>query len=201
LTGGLGSGKSTVAGMFAELGARIISADELGRQLMEPGTAVFAAIVERFGPGVVGTDARLDRAALARIAFGEGRVEELNAIVHPATIELQGVLAEEIFAKEPKAVVVVESALIFETKFGDGWRGRFDRMVLVAAPDSLKVERFVRRSGGADKVALEAEGRRRLARMIPDEVKAAECDFVIVNDGSLEELRGKVAGVWAQLRG
>jgi dephospho-CoA kinase len=199
LTGGLGSGKSTVAGMFAELGAHVISADELGRQLMEPGTAVFAAIVERFGPGVVGMDARLNRGELARIAFGEGRVEELNAIVHPATIALQGVLAEEIFAKDPKGVALVESALIFETKFGDGWRGRFDKMVLVAAPEELKIERFVGRSGGGDKAALEDEARRRLARMIPDEAKAAECDFVILNDGTLEELRGKVAGVWRKL--
>ena len=190
LTGGLGSGKSTVAAMFAELGAQVISADELGRQLMEPGTGVFAAIVERFGPGVVGGDGRLDRGELARIAFAEGRVEELNAIVHPATIALQGFLAEEMFAKDSKAVVVVESALIFETKFGDGWRGRFDKMVLVGAPEELKIARFVMRSGGADKVGLEAEARRRLARMIPDEVKAAECDFVIVNDGSLEAVRG-----------
>jgi len=188
---------------MAELGAHVFSADELARGLMEPGTAVFAGIVERFGAGVV-KDGRLDRAELARIAFGEGRVEELNAIVHPATIRLQGKIASKIFEEEPDAVVVVESALIFETKYGetkygDGWRGRFDRMVLVTAPDSLKVERFVRRSGGGDRVALEAEARRRLARMIPDEVKAGECDFVIENDGSVEELRGRVEEVWREL--
>jgi dephospho-CoA kinase len=202
LTGGLGSGKSTVLRMFEELGAYGLSADEIGRGLMEPGTAVFHAIVERFGSGVVTAAGRLDRAELARIAFGNGqtagRVEELNAIVHPATIARQGELAAEIFARDPGAVVVVESALLFETLHGAGWRDRFDRMVLVTAPDELKVARFVRRSGGDDAMALEAEARRRLARMISDEVKATECDFVIENAGSLEALRSQVAEVWKQ---
>ena len=198
LTGGLGSGKTTVAQMFADLGAHVISADEIGRQLMEPGTDVFAAIVNTFGPGVLTAEGRLDRAELARIAFGEGRVEELNAIVHPATIARQGEVAAEIFARQPDAIVVVESALIFETNYGNGWRGRFDRMVLVAAPDPLKIARFVARSGGEDRPALEAEARRRLSRMIPDEVKARECDFVICNEGSLGELRAQVEGVWAR---
>jgi dephospho-CoA kinase len=199
LTGGLGSGKTTVLRMLVDLGAHGISADELGRQLMEPGAEVFAEIVSRFGDGVVGADGRLDRAALARIAFGDGRVEELNAIVHPA-IRLQGELAAEIFAREPDAVVVVESALIFETKFGEGWRERFDKMVLVAAPDDLKVRRFVERSGAGDVAALETEAKRRLARMIPDEVKAKECDFVIENDGPVEELRTNAEAVWRKLK-
>jgi dephospho-CoA kinase len=200
LTGGLGSGKTTVARMFEELGAHVISADELGRQLMEPGTAVFEAIVDHFGPEVVGADGRLNRQELARLAFGDGRVEELNAIIHPATIARQAELAEAIFAEEPDAVVVVESALIFETKHGDGWRGRFDKMILVAAPEELKVARFVARSGGGERPALEAEARRRLARMIPDDVKAAECDFVIRNEGTLASLRSEVIDVWQRLK-
>jgi dephospho-CoA kinase len=214
LTGGLGSGKSTVLRMLVELGAHGLSADELGRELMEPGTQVFVAIVERFGPGVVGADGRLNRVELARIAFGEGRVEELNAIVHPATIARQGELAEAIFAREPDAVVVVESALIFETRYdepqygetrygergaGEGWRQRFDRMILVAASEELKVERFVARAGGGDRAALEAEARRRLARMIPDELKATRCDFVIQNVGTVEELRAGVRPIWTEL--
>ncbi len=188
--------------MFEGLGACGLSADEIGRALMEPGTAVFDAIVERFGVDIVTAEGRLDRPALARIAFGEGRVEELNAIVHPATISRQGELMEEIFKQEPGAVVIVESALIFETLHGDGWRGRFDRMVLVAAPEELKVARFVARSGslpgGGDVAGLEAEARRRLARMIPDEVKARECDFLIENGGSIEDLRTKVERVWLE---
>jgi dephospho-CoA kinase len=201
LTGGLGSGKTTVAAVLAELGAHVFSADEIGRELMQPGTAVFRAIVEQFGAGVVGRDGRLDRGELARLAFGAGRVEELNAIVHPAVIARQAELAEAVFAEDSEAIVVVESALIFETRHGDGWRDRFDRLVLVTAPEELKVARFVARSGAGDKANLEAEARRRLAQMIPDEVKAAECDYVVRNDGSLEELQEQVRVVWAALRG
>jgi dephospho-CoA kinase len=199
LTGGLGSGKSTVAAIFERLGAHVLSADELGRQLMEPGTTVFEEIVRVFGQGVVGPDGRLDRPSLAKLAFGDGRVEELNAIVHPATIRLQGELADAIFRGEPSAIVVVESALIFETKYGDNWRERFDRMILVTAPERLKVARFVERAGAADCVTLEAEAKQRLSRMIADEVKAPQCDFVIANDGTMEQLRGQVSRVWRQL--
>ena len=198
LTGGLGSGKSTIAGMMVELGAEVLSADEIARGLMEPGTNVFDAIVAKFGPGVV-KDGRLDRPGLAALAFAGGRVEELNAIVHPATIALQSELMGAMLAKDGGALVVVESALIFETTHGDGWRGRFDRMILVTAPEERKIERFIARSGGGDRTALEAEAKRRLARMIPDEVKAPQCDFVIANDGSLDQLRRRVADVWQEL--
>ncbi|MGI4830818.1 MAG: dephospho-CoA kinase [Janthinobacterium lividum] len=200
LTGGLGSGKSTVAAMLAGYGAHVLSADEIGRALMEPGEPVYAAIVEHFGPEVVQPDGRLDRPALAKLAFAHGRVEELNTIVHPATIARQGERMAAIFAEEPNAVVVVESALLFETRHGDGWRDRFDRLVLVTAPEQTKIERFVARSGGDDVPALEAEARRRLARQIPDAEKAPQCDFVIANDGPIQELRDCVDLTWHKLR-
>ena len=200
LTGGLGSGKSTVAAMFAERGAVVFSADEIGRGLMQPGQAVFTEIVRVFGAGVVRGDGSLDRGELARLAFAGGRVgEELNAIVHPATIARQEELVREVFARDGRAVVAVESALIFETLHGGGWGQRFDRMVLVTAPEETKVARFVARSGGGDAAGLEAEARRRLGRMIPDAVKAERCDFVIANEGTMEELRGRVGAVWGEL--
>ena len=201
LTGGLGSGKSTVAAILASLGAKVFSADEIGRQLMQPGERVFGAIAKQFGPGVVRADGSLDRPELARLAFAEGRVEELNAIVHPATIARQEELVQAVFAGDPAAIVVVESALIFETLHGGDWRGRFDRLILVAAPDELKIARFVERTGSGDRAGLEAEARRRLARMMPDEEKTPRCDFVIVNDGSLEALRRSSEDVWWRLRG
>jgi dephospho-CoA kinase len=206
LTGGLGSGKSTVARMFAAKGAYVLSADEIGRALMQPGQAVYAAIVARFGAGVVGADGQLDRAALARIAFGEGRVEELNAIVHPATIARQAELIAEIGAKDKDAVVVVESALIFETKHAEGGSARrFDKVVFVKAPEGLRIARFVERMSRGEKLsverraALEADARRRLAKQ-ETERNEARCDYVLTNDGSLEELQAQVHALWPELK-
>ena len=199
LTGGLGSGKSTVASMLKDLGAYVLSADDMGRKLMEPGQACYDDIVEHFGAGVVRPDGTLDRPALAKLAFVDGRIEELNAIVHPATIGLQEKITGEIFRRDPDAIVVVESALIFETKHLAGWRERFDTLILVTAPEATKIARFVARSGGGDIPALEAEAKRRLGLMVPDEVKAPQCEYVIANDGSVDELRLNVGAVWEKL--
>jgi len=114
LTGGLGSGKSTVAEYLRELGAEVVEADALGRELMEPGQRVYDEIVRGFGPEVVNPDGRLNRARLAGLAFNGGRLKDLNAIVHPAVIEAQRRWMDEVFARDPAAVAVVESALIFE---------------------------------------------------------------------------------------
>jgi dephospho-CoA kinase len=200
LTGGLGSGKTTAAEMFARLGAHILSSDEIARELMQPGHAVFDAIVKKFGASVVRTDGTLNRGELARIAFEEERAEELNAIVHPATIARQEELITEIASRDPAAVVIVESALIFETKHSRDWRTRFDKMILVRASDELKIARFIQRSGGGDVAKLEAEARRRLARIIADDKKAVQCDFVITNDGSLQRLREQVVKIWGKLK-
>ncbi len=149
LTGGLGSGKSTVAGFLRELGAHVIEADALGREMMEPGQPVYIGIVRTFGPDVVGPDGRLNRARLAELAFKGGRLNDLNAIVHPAVIAAQQQWMNNIFARDPAAVAVIESALIFEVvrdarargeKEGvlADWRRRIDRIVLVTAPDESR---------------------------------------------------------------
>ncbi len=196
-----------MAQMFAAHGAYVFSADELGREMMQPGQAVYGEIVEHFGPAVVAVDGTLDRAALARIAFGEGRIEELNAIVHPAVIARQAELIAEVGALDPNAVTMVESALIFETKHGGeaGWHKRFDAVIFVKAPDELKIVRFVERStrgkdlSPEEREALEAEARRRLANQAETERNAARCDYVLTNDGSLEELRAQVDRLWPVL--
>ncbi len=232
LTGGLGSGKSTAAKLFAALGAHVLNADAIGRELMEPGQPVHAAIAAHFGKDVVLADGSLDRHALARIAFADGRVEELNAIVHPAVIARQAELTEAVFARDPHAVVMVESALIFETNYSDTnhgetrseasylqplsretahgrgsrWQSRFDRIILVTAPEEVKIARFVARSGGNDeltparRVELEAEARRRLAQQIPDEQKSSLCDYVLSNGGALTELEWQVDQLWPILQ-
>jgi dephospho-CoA kinase len=224
LTGGLGSGKSTAAAMFAALGAYVLQSDAIGRELMEPGQAVYRGIVAHFGEDVLSPGGQLDRSALARIAFAEGRVEELNAIVHPAVIARQAELSAAIFAKDPCAVVIVESALIFETNYGESnygaasaggrsqgraetrWSQRFDRLILVTAPEEVKIARFVARSaGGATLTAerqaeLESEAHRRLAQQIPDEQKSALCDYVLTNGGALTELEWQVDQLWPILQ-
>ena len=201
LTGGLGSGKSTVAKMLAAQGAHVLSADDLARQLMQPDEAVFAAIAARFGATVLTPEGTLDRAALARIAFQEGRSEELNAIVHPATIALQNQLAEDILKQDPKRYHHRRNPpLIFETKHGGNWRKRFDQIVLVCAPEKLKIARFIARSTAGDPAALEAEARRRLAQMIPDGDKVHLANYVLRNDCSLEHLQCEVDRLWQWLR-
>jgi dephospho-CoA kinase len=208
LTGGLGSGKSTAARRFAALGARVFSADAIGRELMQPGEPVYAAIVAHFGAAVVSPDGSLDRAALARIAFTDGRLEELDAIVHPAVIARQAELIDEVAARDANAVAIVESALIFETKYGgeDGGHKRFDRLIFVKASEESKIARFVARAAGSRTLgdearrALEAEARRRIARQIDDASKAAKCDFVLTNDGSIEQLQAQVDALWPVLK-
>ena len=200
LTGGLGAGKSTVARMLAERGALVLSSDEIGRELMRPGQAVYAAIVQRFGLEVVRADGTLDRAVLARLAFDEGRLEELNALVHPAVIARQ----EELMRTMPEdAVVVVESALLFETRHGGPkvWRTRFDRIVLVTASEETKIARFIERAGGTPetRAALEAEARKRLAAQMPDAEKVALCDYVIVNNSDRAALLAQVHDLWIEL--
>lgn len=217
LTGSLGSGKSTAARLFAAHGAHILQSDAIGREMMQPGQAVYAAIVERFGTGVVQPDGQLDRPALAKIAFSDGRVEELNAIVHPAVIARQAKLTEAIFERDPLAVAIVESALIFETNYGETsnagqpgdkgrWHRRFDRIILVTAPEEIKVARFVARSAAgtelteARRESLEAEARKRLAQQLPDGQKSSLVDYILTNAGPVAELEWQVDQLWPILQ-
>jgi dephospho-CoA kinase len=213
LTGGLGSGKSTVAAYLRELGAEVIEADALGRQMMEPGQAVYAAIVRAFGPEVVLPDGRLDRGKLAEMVFKGDRLQELNGIVHPAVIAAQQLWMDQVFARNPAAVAVIESALIFEVErdahargVEDGiladWRRRIDLIVVVTAPDGVKIARFAERisSSGEGRAAAEADGRARLAHQIPDAEKAARADYILDNTGDLAGLRTQVQELWLRLQ-
>lgn len=209
LTGGVGSGKSAVALVWAEAGVPVLSADELGRALMQPGEPVYTQIADTFGPEVVRADGELDRAALARIAFSEGRVAELNRIVHPAVIAAQQRALAALAAAGEHRLAVVESALIFEASEGGGaapgWRERFGKLVLVAAPRAVRVERFVLRVGGADageaeRARLREDARRRMAAQLPDEWKRPRSDYVIENDRTLVLLRREALRVLAGLR-
>ncbi len=205
LTGGLGSGKSTVAALLRELGAYVVESDAIGRTLMEPGQAVYKQIVHQFGPGIVREDGTLDRSALANLAFQQGRRRELSLIVHPAVIAAQEKWMTDLFAKEPEAVAVVESALIFEAERDGtvpGWRSRFDTILLVTAPHASKIERYLRRSGIADSehsASLTADAEARIAAQIPDQEKIKLSDIVIDNSGSLRDTQQAVKRAWPGL--
>lgn len=208
LTGDLGSGKSTVARMLAERGAVVLSSDEMGRSMMRPGEPVYAAIVERFGPGVVFPDGTLDRRELARIAFAGKRLEELNAIVHPAVIAEQAHLIDELSRTKPDAIVIVESALIFSTRHGGAgqkWSDRFDEILLVTAPENVKIARFVERASddrnlsSEELAALEIDARRRLKVQRSSTAQEQDC-IVIRNNGDVATLEARVTDVWRALR-
>lgn len=208
LTGELGSGKSTVAAMLAAHGAIVLSSDEMGRVMMQPGQAVFTEIVDRFGPSILKPDGTLNRHALAHLAFDANnpRIEELNAIIHPAVITAQAEKVAEIARTQPHAIVVVESALIFSTKHTPkgGWRSRFDCIVLVNAPDDIKIDRFIQRAasanapGSANTAHLRDDARRRLEAQrgtIPADIPS----YTIENNGALAELESNVETLWRQL--
>lgn len=213
LTGGLGSGKSTVAAMLRELGAQVIEADALGREVMEPGHEVYDKIVARFGAEVVGPDSHLNRARLADLAFRHGRLQELNAIVHPPVIEAQRRWMEQVFARDPAAVAVLESALIFEVArdaFARGetegaladWRRRIDRVIVVTAPDEVKIARYASRVApdSANRDAIAADARVRLSHQISDAEKAAQADYVLDNSGDIAALCAQVLALWPRLK-
>ncbi len=213
LTGSIGSGKSTVATMLRDLGAEVMESDDLGRTLMEPGQPVFDRIVQAFGSSVVAPDGHLDRARLAEVAFRGGRLDELNGIVHPAVVAVQSAWMKRVFERDPSAIAVIVSALLFEAQRDARARGerdtvladlprRIDCLVVVIAPDEVKIQRYVDRLGipPAQRAAAEADARSRLTHQIPDAEKAARADYVLENTGDKQALQAKVEGLWQYLQ-
>lgn len=195
LTGGLAAGKSAVAEMFAKRGARVLHADRLAHELMQPGMPVYLEVVKRFGANIVKPDGTIDRTRLAEKAFA-GRIEELNRIVHPAVISAQEKWMADVGAREPLAVAMVEAALIIEAGVDKG----FDKIVVVTcADDEARVQRYATRTG---KTLAEARGEvaRRMAAQMPEAEKAKRADYVIDNCGSLEETEQQVGKVFSQLK-
>jgi len=207
LTGGLGSGKTTVAAIFRRLGAQVMEADAVGRTMMQPGEAVYGEIVKAFGPAVVRADGTLDRRKLATIAFADGRLAELNAIVHPPVIAEQRRWMNALEKEQPDAVAIYETALLFEASKAAGtrdWHERFDRRILVTAPEALRIARYVARMGGPDpdaatRAALEEEARERIAAQMSDEEKMRMSDTIIRNDASFEDVTRQTEAVYREL--
>lgn len=202
LTGGLASGKTTVAEMFASRGAYVLYADKVGHQLMEPGQPAYEEIIRLFGDSIVNSDNSINRARLAEIAFGTGRIEELNRIVHPAVAARLEQWVEEMSEFDPRAVLVFEAALILEAGLGK----YFDRLVVVTSHAQQKLERFAKRTldaGASDELerakAL-SQAERRIGAQLSDQEKVAAADYVIDNSGDLSHTERQVNKIYKELQ-
>ena len=188
LTGGVASGKSTVSRMLAELGAVVIDADQLAREVVERGTPGLAQVVAEFGEELLTPDGDLDRPAMGRLVFAdEKKRKRLESIVHPLVFERYA----EIEGSAPSdAVVVHDIPLLAESGRAD----TFDEVVVVDVPPEVQVARMVR-----DRGWTEEEARSRIAAQTTREQRLAIATIVVDNSGTLDDLRARVAEVWERL--
>lgn len=192
LTGGIGSGKSTVAQFFAEQGATIIDADAISRSLMEPGQRVLADVVTEFGEHLLDDSGALDRQALANIVFNDDAARErLNGIVHPAVRTESKRQREEAVAADPEnAIIIQDIPLLVETGQADA----YDGVIVVDTDHATRLQRLVE-TRGMDPEDANA----RIAAQATDAQRHAIADWIIHNSGSLEDTRAQVEAVWTQL--
>jgi dephospho-CoA kinase len=186
LTGGIGSGKSTVSAGLAERGAVLVDADAIVRELQEPGTEVFAEMVERFGPGIVAADGTLDRAAVAELVFTDPEaLADLGKIVHPRVGEEIARRLVELAGTDE--VVILDVPLLVES-------GRDDMAgtIVVDLDPEVAVQRLVEHRGFS-----EEDARNRIARQVSREERLDKADFVVDNHGSLEDLGPQIDAAWA----
>lgn len=193
LTGGVACGKSTVGQLLAARGAHFLQADTLAHRLYEPGEVVYRAVVERFGREILNCDGTINRTRLANAAF-PGRIQELNAIVHPAVLEAQVRWMADCERNDPGGIAVIEAALILEA----GAAKDFDKLIVVTCSLEQKIARYAQRAK-LPLVEARAEVSRRSAAQLPDDEKVSRADYVIDNSGPLEETARQVEGMWAEL--
>jgi dephospho-CoA kinase len=186
LTGGIGSGKSTVSGLLAERGAVVVDADRIAREVVEPGSPGLAAVVEAFGPQVLTPDGALDRPALAAVVFADPEARaRLDGIVHPL---VRHRTAELVAAAPADAVVVNDVPLLVET----GQAASYDLVLVVEADPETRVARLVQRGLTAE------DARARIAAQATDEQRRAVADVVLDNSGTPEELADQVDRFWVE---
>jgi dephospho-CoA kinase len=192
LTGGITTGKSTVAGMFRALGCVVIDADLLARDVVEPGEPALAEIAREFGPGVLRSDGRLDRKALGTIVFAdEGRRRRLEAITHPRIRERLGRRLDELTAQGFRGVVIFDAPVIVES---GAWR-TVDRLVVVVADEAAQIARLMSRDG----IGRREEALQRIRSQLPLDEKVRLADHVIDNSGDLAATEARVREVHAAL--
>jgi dephospho-CoA kinase len=190
LTGGIGSGKSTVSALLRDRGAVLVDADAIVRELQEPGMPVFLAMVERFGPGIVGADGRLDRQGVADVVFNDpDALAALNAIVHPAVgLELVRRVEAE---RETDNVVIADIPLLAEGQSAVDMQA----VIVVDTPVETAVQRLIEHRG-----FTEADARARIGRQASREERLARADRIVDNGGTPEDLVAQIDGLWAWLQ-
>jgi dephospho-CoA kinase len=195
LTGGVACGKSTILAMFERRGAFIIRADEIAHELMRPGQPVYDKVVAAFGSGILESDNTISRPRLAELAFGNNRVAELNALVHPEVIRYQEAWLEDVRWRQQHAIAIVEAALMIEA----GAHKHLDKLIVVTCSDEERIRRFQLRTG-LDHNAARAEVERRMRNQLPESEKAKLADYVVDNSGDFEFAERQVAPIWDRLR-
>lgn len=192
LTGGVASGKSTVARMFEELGAKIIDADRIGHELLRAPHPAYQEVVRCFGKEILDSSGEVDRRRLGAAVFGEdAELRKLNAILHPRIIERVEEQAQQYHAEDPHAVILVDAALIYEAGIG----GRFSRMIVAWCRPEQQIERLIQ------KAALKREeAERRINAQIPAEEKRRRGDYVIDSSGDLQSTRAQVIALYPELK-
>lgn len=192
LTGGIASGKSTVAAIFSELGAHIVDADKIGHELLLPSSPVFPKLVAAFGSEILTADSLIDRKTLGSLVFADpAKLQQLNRITHPRIIERVEQLAAEYCARNPAAVVIVDAALIYETNID----GRFAKMIVAWCRLEQQITRFMAKAG-----ASHEEAERRISSQIPTEEKCRRADYLIDCSGSIEETCRQVEALYPKLQ-
>ncbi|HEY1203305.1 MAG: dephospho-CoA kinase [Bryobacteraceae bacterium] len=190
LTGGLASGKSFVGRALADLGCHLIEADQLGHEVLMPGAEAYDAVVREFGPGVLAPDGAIDRSRLAAEVFDRpDRLAKLNSLVHPPVIRREEEILQEIAARDPGGIAVMEAAILIET----GSYKRFDKIVLAVATPEQQIERAIGRGLSREKALA------RIERQMPLEEKRKYADYVIDTSGQKEDTLRQVREVYRAL--
>ena len=192
LTGGLASGKSFVARLFEDWGARVMHADKAGHAVLEQNGEAYAEVVGEFGEGILRPDGSIDRKALGSIVFANPeKLAKLNSLVHPHVFARQSAFFEQVRHDVPDGIAVVEAAIMVET----GSYKSYDQLVLAVCPPEVQIARFVEREG-----ATEEEARARMARQMPLAEKIAYADYVIDTSGSKDDTVSRARSVWEKLK-
>jgi dephospho-CoA kinase len=188
LTGGIGAGKSTVADLFSKRGAVVIRSDELARQVIEPQTPGFKQVTSRFGNEIVNDEGNIDRAKLAQVVFNDDvALKDLENIVHPL---VRGRTNQLMSEQTSETIIVNEIPLLLEKKM----ESLFDFLVIVISSEKNRLERL------SQKGVLEEQAKARMAKQVNDQDRKAAADFLIVNDGNLDQLEADVQKIWQTLQ-